>query len=130
MAGQSKHGHAPSRWLDARRPRQHNVRVRVRLLLIAVALALLVIAGARHRVEPDSHDRNPAQGQMAGQPAPEPDASPVIGAAVTASGSAQAHPVLVWSRHARPAVCALAAGPRAPSLPLDTTAPRHFPLLI
>jgi len=106
--------------------------VRARLLLIAVALAVLAVAGPRHdgKFPTGLRQGEPASGQLATQPAPEPDACAIVSAAVIPSITVDTHLVPESRRHVRPAQGALVVSPHLPSAPHATAGPHSFPLLV
>jgi hypothetical protein len=106
--------------------------VRARLTLILVVLAVLVLTGLRVTDQrPTARESDgAASGQLAGQPAPEPDASAIVSTAVTASGTVQTHLARKSRRHLRPAEDVVTIVPRRSSTPPTTARPRAFPLLI
>ena len=106
--------------------------MRVRLTLIVVALAVLAFAGLRplEQRSPESPSSAATSGQLAGQPAPDPDLPAIVNVAVTTSVTVHTYLVVDSGRHLRPAQSVLAGTLRTPVVPDDTARPRSFPLLI
>lgn len=128
---QGRSGKCPP--LDVLPTRNHNVPVRGRLLLVVAAVAVLTFAGLRDGDQRSTkpHSGIGACGQLAGQPAPDPESPAIVRAAVTTSATVQTHLASESLRHLRPAQrIATASGQTPVDSNVDAARPRSFPLLI
>jgi hypothetical protein len=95
-------------------------------------LAVLAFAGLRpvDQRSPEPPSGKAASGQLAGQPAPEPELPAIVNVAVTTSVTVHTQLVAESCRHLRPARSVFTVTLRTPVVPDDTARPRSFPLLI
>lgn len=106
--------------------------MRGRLVAIVIALAVLAFVASRHDGQaPAAQGRsNPAAGQLADPPAPEPDLPAIITAAASISVTVQTVLVIESRRQLSPALSVFRVSPHLSVVAHSTGKPRFFPLLI
>jgi hypothetical protein len=103
-----------------------------RLIAIVFLLAVLAFAETRSddQVPMAQPQSNPASGQLADPPAPEPDVPPIITAAVSTSATVQTVLVVESRCQVRPALSISTVNLRLLVVVSSTDKPRFIPLLI
>ena len=97
-----------------------------------IALAVLAFAEIRYddRAPTAQRQSNTGSGQLADQPAPEPDVPAILTAAVSASATVQTVLLAESRRQLSPALSVCTVSPHLPVVAHSTGKPRFFPLLI